>query len=123
MFVLLDADNRSVEEHLRELDAALMAEDQPIFNSTTDKIARLIPKWSIETWILFLSSNGVHTPPFGEDEPYKNSKTADEWSELVPKASETLLAWTRATAKIPNNLLDSLQFALQEISKALPAGK
>ena len=123
MFVLLDADNRSVQEHLRELDAALIAEDQPKFNSTTDKIARLIPKWSIETWILFLISNGVHMPPLSEDEPYKNSKAEEEWSELIPGASETFFAWTRAAAKIPNNLLNSLQLALQEIPRALPKGK
>ena len=123
MFVLLDADNRSVQEHLRELDAALIAEDQPKFNSTTDKIARLIPKWSIETWILYLIPNGVHTPPLGEDEPYKNSKTAEEWSELIPEASETFFAWTKSVAKIHNNLLDSLRLALQEIPRVLPAGK
>jgi hypothetical protein len=112
-----------VQEHLRELDAALIAEDQPKFNSTTDKIARLIPKWSIETWILYLIPNGVHTPPLGEDEPYKNSKTAEEWSELIPEASETFFAWTKSVAKIHNNLLDSLRLALQEIPRVLPAGK
>jgi hypothetical protein len=123
MFVLLDADSGSVQEHLRELDAALIAEDQPKFNSMTDKIARLIPKWSIETWILFLISNGEHTPPLGEGEPYKNSKTAEEWSELIPEASEIFFAWTKAVAKIPNNLLDSLRLALQEIPRVLPVGK
>jgi hypothetical protein len=123
MFVFLDADNKSVQEHLRELDAALIAENQQKFNSATDKIARLIPKWSVETWILFLSSNGVHTPPLSENEPYKSLKATEQWSGLIPKASETLLTWTKDATKVPNNLLDSLQLALQEIPRALPAGK
>jgi hypothetical protein len=121
MFVLMDADDGSVQEHLRELDAALIAEGQPKFNSATDKIARLIPKWSIETWILFLISNGVNTPLLSEDEPYKNSKAEEQWSKLIPDASETFFAWTKAAAKIPNNLLNSLHLALQEIPKVLPA--
>jgi hypothetical protein len=123
MFVLLDADNKSVQEHLRELDAALIAENQPRFNPATDKITRLIPKWSIETWILFLISKGMHTPLLSEDDPYKDSKTAEQWSELIPEASETLFAWTKTAAKIPNDLLDSLQRALQEIPRALSAGR
>ncbi len=123
MFVLLDADNRSVQGQLRELDAELIAENQPRFNPETDKIARLIPKWSIETWILFLVSNGVSKPLLSEDEPYKNSKAAEQWSELIPKASEILFAWSRETAKRPDNLLDSLQHALQEIPRALPVGR
>jgi hypothetical protein len=123
LFILLDADNGTVQEHMQELDAALVAENQPRFNSATDRIARLISKWSIETWILFLVSNGVSTPLLSEDRPYKNSKTADQWSELIPKASESLYAWTRNEMEIPENTPDSLQRALYEIPRALPSGR
>ena len=122
MFVLLDADSGSVQEHLRELDAALIAEDQPEYNSATDKIARLIPKWSIETWILFLVQNGADNPLVSEDMPCKNSRTPEQWSKLIPNASDTLYKWTKTVAARPKNLLDSLQCALQEIPRALPTG-
>lgn len=118
MFVLLDADDGTVQEHLSELDAALVAEDQPRYNSATDTIARLIPKWSIETWILFLISHGASEPPLSEDEPYKSSTTTEQWSELIPQASATLYDWSRLGAKLPENLIDSLRCGLNEIPRA-----
>lgn len=123
MFVLLDADSGSVQEHLHELDAALIAEEQPKYSSATDKIARLIPKWSIETWILFLNSSGTAQSSFSEDKPYKDSRTSEQWSDLIPTASETLYAWTRTIADRPKKLLDSLQRGLQEIPRALPVAR
>jgi len=123
MFMMLDADNRSVRERLGELDAALISENQPTYDSRTDSIARLIPKWSIETWILFLSSNGAANPSISEDEPYKDSKAKDKWTELIPRASETLYAWTRAAGERPGNLLDSLRLGIDEIPRGLPVGR
>jgi hypothetical protein len=121
MFVLLDADSRSVQEHQRELDAALAAENQSIIDPASDPIARLIPKWSIETWILFLSSNGASEAPVREDRPYKSSKTEEQWNDLIPQALATLYSWSRSAATLPENLIDSLQRGLQEIPRALPA--
>jgi hypothetical protein len=123
MFVLLDADDGTVQEHLAELDAALAAEDQPSYNPATDTIARLIPKWSIETWILFLSSKSDSKPPVSEEKPYKNTQTPEEWSELIPLASGTIYKWSKSITERPKSLLDSLQGALDEIPHALPAGR
>jgi hypothetical protein len=123
LFVMLDADNRSVQERLIELDAALDAENQPKLDPARDPIARLIPKWSIETWILYLSSNGTAKPPMSEDVPYKDTKTVEQWSDLIPQASETLHVWTRTVTELPSNLIDSLQRGLQEIPRALPMGQ
>jgi hypothetical protein len=123
MFMMLDADNRSVKERMVELDAALISENQPTYDSRTDSIARLIPKWSIETWILYLSTNGAANPSICEDKPYKDTKAKEKWAELIPRASETLYAWTRAAAKRPENLLDSLQRGLDEIPRALPVSR
>jgi len=120
MFVLLDADGGTVQEHLVELDSALEAEDQPRFSSATDTIARLIPKWSIETWLLFLCSDGALSPPLNEDEPYKKSRTAEEWSKSIPKASKTLYTWSKIGAERPGYLLDSIRRGLDEIPRALP---
>jgi hypothetical protein len=120
MIVLLDADKLSVQEHLIELDAALIAADEPRYDPSQDTIARLIPKWSIETWILYLSSDGKPKPPVSEDKPYKGSKTEEQWSELIPRASRTFHAWSKATAERPANLLDSLERGLDEVPRALP---
>jgi hypothetical protein len=120
MFVMLDADNASVEEHWAELDRALVAEDQPKYDSVSDPIARLIPKWSIETWILFLSSNGTPERALNEDDPYKISRMPEEWSGLIPQASSTFSHWSGSAAEHPKILLDSLRRGLDEIPRALP---
>jgi len=121
MLVMMDADALSVQEHWNELDAALAAENQPAYNPTSDPIARLIPKWSVETWILFLSSNGESKPTISEDKPYKELVSAEQWSESIPEAARTLYAWTKTSAVRPLHLLDSLQRGLDEIPRALAA--
>jgi hypothetical protein len=120
MFVILDADKLSVQEHLIELDTALTIASQPKYDAANDTIARLIPKWSVETWILYLSTNGAPTPPLSEDQTYKDSKSTEQWAALVPPASKILVEWTRIAASRPDNLLDSLQRGLIEIPRALP---
>jgi hypothetical protein len=123
MFTMIDADQLAVAKCMSDLDAALVAANQSKLDPARDPIARLIPKWSIETWILFLSSNGTANPPLSEDTPYKDSKTDGQWSELIPQAGKTLFAWTRSVASRPANLLDSLQRGLDEIPRALPVGR
>jgi hypothetical protein len=123
MLVMLDADNRSVQERLGELDAELLSENFPGYDSANDSIARLVPKWSIETWILYLSSDGKFKPPLSEDKPYKNSMTPNQWTELIPRASKTLCAWTKPSAALPRNLISSLRHGLEEIPRPLPLGR
>lgn len=123
MFVLLDADRLSVQAHLSELDAALIAADQPRYDPATDNIVRLIPKWSIETWILYLVSKGAAKPPISEENSYKDSKANEQWSELIPEAADALFEWTRQTVVLPENLIGSLRHGIEEIPRALPAGR
>jgi hypothetical protein len=123
MFAMLDADRRSVQQHLGELDSNLVAANQSKLDPARDPIARLIPKWSIETWILYLISKGAAKPPISEDRPYKDSKTKEQWSELIPQAAATLFEWTRPTAALPEDLIDSLQRGIQEVPRALAAGR
>jgi len=123
LLVMMDADQLSVAKCSGDLDAALAAANQAKFDPARDSIARLIPKWSIETWILYLSSDGAAKSPVSEDEPYKDSKSEEQWSALIPQAVKTLFAWTRQAEVRPTNLLDSLQRALQEIPRALPVGR
>jgi hypothetical protein len=120
MFVVLDADNQSVKAHYDELDNALEADRQQKLDPVSDPIARLIPKWSVETWVLFLSFGGAVQPPLTESKSYKHSRSDEQWSELIPRASKNLSAWTHIAASRPDNLLDSLQRGLDEIPRALP---
>jgi hypothetical protein len=123
MFVMLDADRGSVREHLGELDAALLASGQHRIDPKKDNVARLIPKWSVETWVLFMSAKSSGEPSVREDVPYKDTKTSEQWSALLPQAVLTLYQWMENPAVRPVGLLDSLQAAIQEIPCALPEGR
>ena len=123
LLVMMDADQLTVSQCIGSLDAALAAAKQPKLDPTVDRIARLIPKWSIETWIIYLSSQGVVRPPIGEDRSFKDSKSPEQWNELIPTAAEALYKWTKNIASRPESLLDSLQRGLDEIPRALPLGR
>jgi len=120
LFAMMDADQLAVTKCMGDLDSALGKANQPKLDPTRDPIARLIPKWSIETRILYLSSGGAVDPLVTEDKSYKDSKAPDAWTELISQASEVLYAWTRKTAVLPDNLIGSLRLGLQEIPRALP---
>lgn len=123
LFAIMDADQLTVARCIGDLDASLVAAKQSKLDPARDPIARLIPKWSIETWILYLASRGATDPPISEEAPYKDSKTSEQWSELIPNATAVLFDWSRPTAALPGNLLGSLQNALEEIPRALPTGR
>lgn len=121
MFVMLDADTKTVQERLAALDNALISSGQPPINQNQDPIARLIPKRNVETWILYLGLKGGASRPLDEEKDHKPSRTPEEWSTLIPLAAETLFAWTGRPAALPENLLDSLRHGIREIPRALPA--
>jgi hypothetical protein len=116
----MDADQLTVAKCIGDLDASLASANQPKLNSAKDPIARLIPKWSIETWLLYLSPKGGAEPPISEEKLYKDSKTHEQWSDLIPQASATLFEWTRQRTALPGNLLDSLRHGIEEIPRVLP---
>jgi DNA-binding transcriptional MerR regulator len=121
MVVLLDADLQNVSERLAALDNALISAGQNPIDRSRDLIARLIARRNIETWILFLATGGVANPQIDESTDYKKTRNGDEWSELIPTASQKLFAWTRPRAVLPVNIIDSLQRGIDEISRALTA--
>jgi hypothetical protein len=120
MFVMIDADTKTVQERLNDLDNALVSAGQTPVDPRRDPIARLVPKRNVETWILYLSTEGVYPGTIDEEQDYKRTKSPEEWSSLTPSASETLFAWTRRDAMLPVNLVDSLRLGIQEIPRALP---
>lgn len=123
LLTIMDADQLTVAKCIGDLDASLASAGQPKLNPENDPIARLIPKWSIETWILYLAATGESRPRISEDQIYKDSKTHEQWSELVPRAAATHFEWSRQTAALPANSLDSLRRGIEEIPRALLAGR
>lgn len=120
MFVLVDADKRTVQARLDELDRGLALIEQPPINAS-DPITRLVPKRNIETWILHLTATEDFRLGIHEDRDYKGSKSDGEWSALIPKASEAFLALTRSTASLPSSIIDSLQRGIRDLPRALAA--
>jgi hypothetical protein len=123
MLALIDADNRSVEERRNELDRGLESIGHHPIDPNRDPIARLIPRRNIETWILYLSSSATARPEVNETQDYKREKSAQEWSALIPRASEELYALTRSSITLPGNLIDSLRLGIEEIPRAITAAR
>lgn len=123
LFAIMDADQLTVARCIGDLDASLASAGQQKINPANDPVARLIPKWSIETWILYLTTEGADRLAIGQDESYKDSQTKEHWSELIPQAAVTLFEWTKRTAALPANLIDSLRHGIEEVPRALPAGR
>jgi hypothetical protein len=119
----MDADELTVARCVSDLNDELIKSGQQILDNNHDRIARLIPKWNIETWILFLTSGEGARLSISEGENHKHSKKSQLWDQLVLRASATLYAWTRAGAALPDNLIGSLQTGLEEIPRALPLGR
>jgi hypothetical protein len=86
LIVMIDADTRTVQDRLSQLDQALTDSGQQTV-ADTERIARLIPKRNVETWILCLNEQAV-------DEGTDYAGTRSSWNELVPQAAETLCQWT-----------------------------
>ncbi len=109
LIIVIDADTGNVQDRWRQLDQALRESRKEPVNTRTERIARLVPKRNIETWILCL-----HGQMVDEETNYKRAR--NDWQELIPQAAETLLQWTRA-AHPPEHCIDSLQSGLTELKR------
>jgi hypothetical protein len=123
MFVLIDADRRTVQERLDELDRGLLSIGQPPVDVIRDPIARLIPKRNIETWILFLGGPATSALQLSESQDYKQTRADEDWSALIPSAAQALLALTKRTAALTDIPMVSLRMGVQEIPRALAANR
>ena len=109
LIVMIDADTRTVQDRLNQLDQALRTSEKPIVDQG-EQIARLVPKRNVETWILCLNEQAVE-----QQTDYKGAR--NNWNELIPSASETLYQWTRPQAIPPNHCVDSLRTGVQELKR------
>jgi hypothetical protein len=110
LIVVIDADNRSVEERLAQLDHELAEVGAQPVRPREEQIARLVPKRNVETWILCLNWEAVD-----EETDYKNR--GRDWSRLIRSGAETLYAWTRANAQVPASCVASLNLGVLELRR------
>jgi hypothetical protein len=123
MLAMMDADELTVARCLSDLDDELIISGQPRVDENYDRIARLIPKRNIETWILFLTSDAAQKRSVSEEQDYKGSKKSEQWDQLISQAVAALYEWTRRGAVLPDNLIDSFRSGLIEIPRALTASR
>jgi len=109
LIVMIDSDTHSVQERLAQLGQALHENGVHKIRHA-EQIAHLIPKRNVETWILCLNEQAVD-----EATDYKQQK--DNWSELIPRASEALFQWTRSNAILPERCIDSLRRGVSELNR------
>jgi hypothetical protein len=108
LIVMIDADTFTVPERLNQLDQALRDNGQKTVGKN-ERIARLVPRLNVETWILCL--NGEQD--VDEDTDYKRERR--NWHEMIPPAAEMLCQWTRPNAEPPNRWVDSLRIGVREL--------
>ena len=100
--IITDADLHTVEDRLKQLTQALPQKEE--------RIAHLIPKHSIETWILCLTGESVD-----EDTPYKKARPGEPFK--TQPAAIAFFEWSRANAEIPHHCVPSLRRACFEIRR------
>jgi hypothetical protein len=108
LVVAIDADVREVIERNVQLRASL-ANMRQEDRRPTEKIALLIPRRNIETWILCLSGEDVN-----EITDYKN------WDGVTGKitaSARTLFDWSRINFPVPAHCVPSLRLALMEVRR------
>lgn len=113
LIIVIDADKNTVQERLNELRRRLEQSDDlrlRNFHAESEQIARLVPKWSIETWILNLNGEVVD-----ENVPYKRQHRP--WDDLIRPASIELCNWTGAKGDPPARCTPSLTHGVQEFRR------
>lgn len=108
LVVAIDADAGTVKKHERELERVLVARRQAK-RAPAEKIASLIPKRHIETWVLCLSGETVD-----EIVNYKNRADIDG---LVKPAAAALYEWSRPGTNVPVSCVPSLRNGLKEVRR------
>jgi hypothetical protein len=110
LLVVIDADTVTVQHRQQQLDQALRDSGKDIVDPARERIARLVPKRNVETWILCLNGHEVD-----EERNCKNEHHA--WNDLIPVAAETLFQWTRSNAESPDPSIDSLRNGVKELKR------
>lgn len=109
LVVLIDADKKTVQERLNQLDDALTEDGQKL-RPPNENIAIFIPKRNIETWIHYLQDETV-------DEETEYAKFPNNESACKPLVENLL---NRCYQGLDDNAPPSLQAACGELQRILP---
>ncbi|WGV24437.1 hypothetical protein [Halotia branconii] len=109
LVVLIDADKKTVEERLKQLDDALIADSQQV-RQPDEAIAIFVPKRNIETWIHYLRGETF-------DEETKYAKFTNNESACKPHVEHLV---NQCYQGLDNNAPPSLQIACRELQRILP---
>jgi hypothetical protein len=109
LIAIIDADLCTVQERLDQLNQVLTDSGKPAVDRG-ERIARLVPKRNVETWILNLNGEVVD-----EEKDYK--RTVRNWNHLIPVASENLNRLTRSGAEPTSRYIDSLLRGTRELKR------
>jgi hypothetical protein len=108
LVTVIDADTGSVASREVELETELTSAGERK-REKTEKIALLIPKRHIETWLLCLTRITVE-----ELADYRNTREVDTRTK---DAANTFYDWSRTGYSVPEHCVPSLQQGLQEIRR------
>ncbi|AFZ24350.1 hypothetical protein Cylst_2111 [Cylindrospermum stagnale PCC 7417] len=110
LVVLIDADNGTVENRLRQLNNALI-EDSQEPRQPNERIAIFVPKRNIETWVHYLQGETVN-----ETDAYTKFRE----NEAICKPGVEQLATQCSQGNLDVNTPPSLQAACGELQRLLP---
>ena len=113
LIVVIDADNRTVQNRLNVFRKRITeSRDERVRSCSVESanIARLIPKWSVETWILNLNDEAID-----EDIPYKLHNRP--WDRMIPPAAIVLHQWVRSSKDPPDHCTPSLKPGIEELRR------
>jgi hypothetical protein len=109
LIVVIDADNGSVEARWRQLDNELRSGGKKSIDTVNERVARLVPKRNVETWILFLNGRTVD-----EETDYKSRH---DFEVLIPQAAKALSEYAQSGSNPPEHWIDSLRRGLAELKR------
>lgn len=105
LIVVIDADDKSIDERCRELNNTLQLGGlEPL--SASEPLAVLIPKRHIETWIRAATAGGAN-----ENDDYKKPSPV---GEVIRKAAQRINAWARHSPEPDDSCVPSLLRALPQ---------
>lgn len=109
LIVLIDADKKTVEERLKQLDDALIENSQQL-RQPSEAIAIFVPKRNIETWIHYLQGTNVD-----EETEYTKFKKQSDCKQYLDQLVNQCYQ-----GNLEENAPPSLKAACGELQRILP---
>ncbi|MTJ10298.1 MULTISPECIES: hypothetical protein [unclassified Anabaena] len=109
LIVLIDADKKTVEERLQQLDDALIENSQQL-RQPSEAIAVFVPKRNIETWIHYLQGENID-----EEKEYTKLKKQSDCKPYVEQLVNQCYQ-----GNLDDNAPASLKAACGELQRILP---